>query len=305
MRRSRIIVLVTALVAGAIADILASGNRTPAPPPAPPPPLATTEVLVAKTDLSTGRVINESDLGWQTWPAASASSALVRKSDRPDAIKEFVGALVRSPTAAGEPIRDSKVVLVKGGFMAAVLPHGMRAIALDISPDNDAGGFILPNDHVDVILTRRDKWAEKTADVKKNTSETILRNVRVLAVDQSIEDKEGQKVAVGKTATIELDPQQAETLALARQLGTLSLTLRSLLDSQSPNSGRRRPTARKTIANHQHGAVRRERPVRDTVIARRNFKMRRTTVVEKYRAGVTPATQYPDANVAKISELGR
>jgi pilus assembly protein CpaB len=234
MRRSRIIVLVTALVAGAIADILASGNRTPAPPPAPPPPLATTEVLVAKTDLSTGRVINESDLGWQTWPAASASSALVRKSDRPDAIKEFVGALVRSPTAACEPIRDSKVVLVKGGFMAAVLPHGMRAIGLDISPDNDAGGFILPNDHVDVILTRRDKWAEKTADVKKNTSETILRNVRVLAVDQSIEDKEGQKVAVGKTATIELDPQQAETLALARQLGTLSLTLRSLLDSQSP-----------------------------------------------------------------------
>ena len=134
MRRSRIIVLVTALAAGAIADILASGNRTPAPPPAPPPPLATTEVLVAKTDLSTGRVINESDLGWQTWPAASASSALVRKSDRPDAIKEFVGAPVRSPTAAGEPIRNSKVVLVKGGFMAAVLPHGMRAIALDISP---------------------------------------------------------------------------------------------------------------------------------------------------------------------------
>jgi pilus assembly protein CpaB len=229
MRRSRIIVLVTALVAGAIADILASGNRTPAPPP-----LATTEVLVAKTDLSTGRVINESNLGWQTWPAASASSALVRKSDRPGAIKEFVGALVRSPIVAGEPIRDSKVVLAKGGgFMAAVLRHGMRAIALDISPDNDAG-FILPNDHVDVILTRRDKWAEKTADVKKNTSETILRNVRVLAVDQSIEDKEGQKVAVGKTATIELDPQQAETLALARQLGTLSLTLRSLLVSQSP-----------------------------------------------------------------------
>ena len=191
MRRSRIIVLVTALVAGAIADILASGNRTPAPPPAPPPPLATTEVLVAKTDLSTGRVINESDLGWQTWPAASASSALVRKSDRPDAIKEFVGALVRSPTAAGEPIRDSKVVLVKGGFMAAVLPHGMRAIALDISPDNDAGGFILPNDHVDVILTRRDKWAEKTADVKKNTSETILRE-RAGARGRPVDRRQGR-----------------------------------------------------------------------------------------------------------------
>jgi pilus assembly protein CpaB len=237
MKRSRIIVLVIALAAGAIAAMLASGNRTPAPPPAPPPPppLATTEVLVAKADLNTGQVISESDLGWQTWPAASASSALVRKSDRPDAIKEFSGAMVRSSTTVGEPIRDSKVVLAKGGgFMAAVLPHGMRAVALDISPENDAGGFILPNDHVDVILTRRDKWAEKIAGVEKYTSETILRNVRVLAVDQSIEDKEGQKVAVGKTATIELEPQQAETLALARQLGTISLALRSLLDSQSP-----------------------------------------------------------------------
>src|SRR5579859_2192825 len=88
------------------------------------------------------------------------------------------------------PFGDSKIVLAKGGgFMAAVLPHGMRAIALDITPDNDAGGFILPNDHVDVILTRRDKWAEKIAGVEKYTSETILRNVRVLAVDQSIEDK--------------------------------------------------------------------------------------------------------------------
>ena len=126
--------------------------RAPPPPP-PPPPLATTDVLVAKADLNTGQVINEGDLGWQTWPATSASSALVRKSDRPDAIKEFVGAMVRSPMVAGEPIRDSKVVLARGGgFMAAVLPHGMRAIALDITPDNDAGGFILPNDHVDVIL---------------------------------------------------------------------------------------------------------------------------------------------------------
>ena len=204
MRRSRIIVLVIALAAGGIAAMLASGRRTPAPaPPPPPPPLATTDVLVAKADLNTGQVINEGDLGWQTWPAASSSSALVRKSDRPDAIKEFVGAMVRSPMVAGEPIRDSKVVLARGGgFMAAVLPHGMRAIALDITPDNDADGFILPNDHVDVILTRRDKWAEKIAGVEKYTSETILRNVRVLAVDQSIEDKEGQKVAVGKTATV-------------------------------------------------------------------------------------------------------
>jgi pilus assembly protein CpaB len=237
MKRSRIIVLVIALAAGAVAAMLASGSRTPeAPkPPPPPPPLATVDVLVARTDLGTGQVVTEGDVGWQTWPAASATSSFIRKTDRPEAIKDFVGAVVRTPISAGEPIRDSKVVMAKGGgFMAAILPHGMRAIALDVSPESGAGGFILPNDHVDVVLTRRDKAAEKISGVEKYTSDTILRNVRVLAVDQAVEEKEGQKVVVGKTATIELDPQQAETLALSRQIGTISLTLRSLLDSQSP-----------------------------------------------------------------------
>jgi pilus assembly protein CpaB len=110
----------------------------------------------------------------------------------------------------------------------------MRAISLDVAPDTGAGGFILPNDHVDVLLTRRDKAAEKVTGIEKYTSETILKNVRVLAVDQAVEEKDGTKVVVGKTATIELDPQQAEMLALSRQIGTVSLTLRSLLDSQSP-----------------------------------------------------------------------
>jgi pilus assembly protein CpaB len=238
MKRSRIIVLVIALAAGALAAMLASGNRTPEAPKAPeppPPPLATVEVLVAKTDLATGQVLAEGDVGWQTWPAASATSSFIRKTDRPDADKDFIGAIARTPIATGEPIRDSKVVLAKGGgFLAAILPHGMRAIALDVSPESGAGGFILPNDHVDVVLTRRDRAAEKITGVEKYATETILRNVRVLAVDQAVEEKEGQKVVVGKTATIELDPQQAETLALARQIGTISLTLRSLLDSQSP-----------------------------------------------------------------------
>jgi pilus assembly protein CpaB len=237
MKRSRIIVLVIALAAGGVAAMLASGNRTPEAPkaPEPPPPLATVDVLVAKTDLGTGQVVSEGDVGWQTWPAASATSSFIRKTDRPEAIKDFIGAVARTPIAAGEPIRDSRVVLAKGGgFMAAILPHGMRAIALDVSPETGAGGFILPNDHVDVVLTRRDKVAEKISGVEKYISETILKNVRVLAVDQAIEEKEGQKVAVGKTATVELDPQQVETLTLARQSGTIALTLRSLLDSQSP-----------------------------------------------------------------------
>jgi pilus assembly protein CpaB len=237
MKPARLIVLGVALAAGGIAAFLASGGRQAEAPKAvpPPPPMATVDVLIAKTELDTGQVVGATDVGWQTWPAASTGANFVKKPDRPDAIKDFVGAIVRSPVMAGEPIRDSKVVAGNGGgFMAAILPHGMRAISLDIAPDTSAGGFILPNDHVDVMLTRRDKAAEKVTGIEKFVSETVLRNVRVLAVDQTVGEKDGQKIAIGKTATIELDPHQAETLALSRQLGTLSLTLRSLLDSQSP-----------------------------------------------------------------------
>ena len=237
MKPARLIVLFVALAAGGVAAMLASGNRQPTAPKGPlPPPLATVDVLVAKSDLGLGQVVGAGDIGWQTWPAASTGSSFIRKPDRPDAIKDFVGAIVRSPVLAGEPIRDSKVITGKGGgFMAAILPHGMRAIALDVSPESGAGGFILPNDHVDVVLTHHDKAAEKVLGVEKIVSETILRNVRVLAVDQNVEEKDGQKVVIGKTATIELDPRQAETLAQSRQMGTISLTLRSLLDSQSPS----------------------------------------------------------------------
>jgi pilus assembly protein CpaB len=117
--------------------------------------------------------------------------------------------------------------------MAAVLPQGMRGVSIEVSPESGAGGFILPDDRVDVLLTRRDKAAEKATGVEKYVSDTVLRNVRVLAIDQNIEEKAGTKSVIGKTATLELTEQQAETLALSHQLGTLSLTLRSILDSQS------------------------------------------------------------------------
>jgi pilus assembly protein CpaB len=115
--------------------------------------------------------------------------------------------------------------------MAAILPTGMRAVSTDVTPETGAAGFILPNDRVDVILSRRDREAEKSTGSESHTSDTILVNIRVLAIDQTLGEKDGQKVVIGKTATLELSPRQAETLALSRQLGTLSLALRSLADA--------------------------------------------------------------------------
>ena len=236
MKAARLVILGVALAAAAGAALLAGGHHEAPPPPAapPPPPLATVDILVAKNDLSRGQVIAEGDVDWQMWPAASANANFVKRADRPDAVHQFVGAIVRQPLASGEPIRDPSVVFAKGsGFMAAILPKGMRAVAMEVSAENAAGGFVLPDDHVDVVLTRHDKTQTAGGTADKIVSEAILRNVRVLAIDQAVEEKAGQKVVLGKTATLELTPEQSDTLQLSKQQGTLSLSLRSLADSGS------------------------------------------------------------------------
>src|SRR6266481_8421381 len=233
MYTARIGVLILALSAGGVAAYLARGSDNASAPPEPVVQLQTVDVLVAKSDIGLGQSVNPENLQWQTWPAATASNNFIRRNERPEATKEVSGSIARAPFLAGEPIREPKLVRANGsGFMAAILPTGMRAISTDISPETGAGGFILPNDHVDVILTRRDRDAEKSnGGTEVHTSETILTNVRVLAIDQTVEEKNGQRVVVGKTATLELSPRLSEKLVLARQLGTLSLALRSLVDS--------------------------------------------------------------------------
>jgi pilus assembly protein CpaB len=236
MKAARIAVLIVAVGAGGLAALLA-GRQDPAPAPPAPVPVAsieTTDVLVAAGDVGLGQSLSAQEMQWQAWPTASAGSGLIRKSDRPDAIEQLSGWIVRSPFVAGEPVRESKLFKANGsGYMAAILPTGMRAVSTEISPETGAGGFILPNDRVDVVLSRRDREAEKSVGVDTFVSETILANVRVLAIDQAVEEKNGQKVVVGRTATLELSPRQVETLALSRQLGTLSLALRSVADSNA------------------------------------------------------------------------
>jgi pilus assembly protein CpaB len=234
MKTARIAVLGVAIAAGGLAAFLASGSEpAPAPPPAPVVQLETTEILVAKSDIGIGQSLSAQDVQWQSWPASSAGPAFIRKSDRPDAAQQLAGAITRVPLANGEPIRESRLIKANGsGYMAAILPRGTRAISTEISPETGAGGFILPNDRVDVILSKRDR------DAGADAGETILSDVRVLAIDQTVEEKNGQKVVVGKTATLELAPRQAEVLAQARQMGTLQLALRSLADSDPSKRGK-------------------------------------------------------------------
>jgi len=233
MKVARLAVLGIALVAGGGAAWLAGRSEPPPPPPeAPVATINTVDILVARRDINIGQAVQAGDVDWAAWPTESASPLYMRKSDRADAIAQLVGAIARVPIASGEPVRESKLIKANGsGFMAAILPSGMRAVSTEISPETGAGGFILPNDRVDVLLTRRDKETERLTGIESVVAETLLTDVRVLAIDQNVEEKNGQRVVVGKTATLELLPRQAEMLGIGRMQGTLSLALRSIVDS--------------------------------------------------------------------------
>lgn len=226
MKFARIAVLAIAIVAGGTAAMLVGGDEPP-PPRVVEKQAPMSEVLVANSDINMGQVIEPGLLAWRPWPESGAQGFITR-SAQPEAIEELKGAIARQPFVAGEPLRMQKIVKADGsGFMSAILPPGMRAVATEISAETGAGGFILPNDRVDVILTRKDDGGGD----ERYSSRTILTNVRVLAIDQRVSEQDGEKVVVGRTATLELMPRQTEVLALARQLGTLSLALRALVDS--------------------------------------------------------------------------
>ena len=235
MKRAQVVVLgIAVLAGGATAYLFAGLDRGPGTPVVVEQHLPTVDVLVAKSDIQLGEKLSPSQLEWQTWADNSASKTFIRKSDRPDAISQLSNSIARSPFIAGEPIREQKLVKADGsGFMAAILPSGMRAVSTEISPETGAGGFILPNDRVDVILTKRTKATDGGADII--TSGVVLSNIRVLAIDQAPKEKDGQNAVVGRTATLELKPGEASILGKARQGGTLSLALRSIADSKQEN----------------------------------------------------------------------
>lgn len=236
----RFIILSVALVAGGGAAWIAFMMRSE--PVAPivaqeTAPAATRDVLVATTDLAQGLTLSKESMRWQSWPESTVLPTYISRSARPDATMSMVGAVVRGRMIAGEPIRDDKLGLANAGLLSSMLPPGKRAVAVRITAENTAGGFILPNDRVDVLHTSGS--LDKPEGQKDYTTRTILSNITVLAIDQTLDERNKDKdekskaksTAVGKTATLELDPRQAELLIAAEAAGTLSLALRSTADN--------------------------------------------------------------------------
>lgn len=233
MKLFRVLVLVIALVAGGGAAYLAL-NMGPGAPPAPTvvelaPQIQSQDVLVAAADIGQGERVTADNVRWQPWPDEAVNTAYIQKQTMPDAVDRLDGSVVRSPFVAGEPIRNVKLARPESGFLSAILPAGSRAVAVRVSAQSTAGGFILPGDRVDIVQTVAE---QATANAPaENVSRTILTNVKVLAIDQTIEEKDGQPVVVGKTATLELGPAQVELITAAEASGTLSLSLRSITDT--------------------------------------------------------------------------
>jgi pilus assembly protein CpaB len=220
------------------------------------------DVLVAAADVPLGDKIEATKLRWQPWPRDAVRGTMVTKESKPEARTEFENSRARTQLFEGEPVNEQKLVLQNSsGFMAAVLPKGMRAISVAISAETGAGGFILPNDRVDVLLTYKDENSGQS----RNVSETVMTNVRVLAIDQTFKTNDkGEQVVVGRTATLELEPNQTEVLAFAEQSGQLSLTLRSIADNGDSALGDTGPRlseryakgqSRNEVSVNRHGVV--------------------------------------------------
>ena len=253
-----------AIVAAGGAAIVAT-NLATAPPPveiaiAQPevPQIPTVRVLVATANLPVGARLGSSEMEWRDWPEEGIGEGFITEASEPDAIGDLDGSVVRLVTFAGEPLRRAKLVGADERYMSSVLSPGRRAMAIELSPDNGAGGFILPNDRVDVlaaILTPGEFTNETETAV---SVQTVLTNIRVLAIDQTItEDEEGGKTRIGETATLEVTAKEAEQLAYVRETAeTISLVLRATADLDEPPGAifMRRPSQNVTLI--ENGALR-------------------------------------------------
>lgn len=240
MRPARILLILVALIAGGLAAFLATRGDRPASPlqvvTTEIVPEARTQILVAKRPIGVGERLSAAALEWQDWPAGAIRPEYVTIGAMPDALTEMTDAVARFEFFTGEPIREQKLVRSDQGYLSAVLSEGMRGVSIAVTGESAAGGYVVPNDRVDVVLTRSTDSGQ--------LSETILSNVKVLAIGKRLGevdsaapvDGEAEATAESRIfedetiATLELDPQQGETLVNAASIGELSLALRSIVD---------------------------------------------------------------------------
>lgn len=234
MNKGRLLILALALGSAGSAAFLAKGviGKKPAQVVKEVNTTPMTKVLVASKDMALGERLGDSAVTWREWPQSNIESTMITQDAAPDAAEKYKMARARLPIYTGEPIIERKLVMpTDGGFMSAILPQGMRAISVAISERSAVSGFILPNDRVDVILTRKLDGPDGSGKIVR--SETVLSNVRVLAINQTFRQEAGEdKVTVteGKTAVLELDPMQSEVVTKVEAAGELSLALRSIAE---------------------------------------------------------------------------
>ena len=281
MKPARIVVLciaaVSAIGLALVVRAMGSSSHEPVAPAAAAPvevrPMA--KVLVAAKDLQPGKRITEADLSWKDWPVDEVAPVFITDgatpvSDRPatdnaaqkaagavqrvakaateiagtGAKSDYIGAVVREPILAGEPILARKIVRAgDSGYMAAYLEPGMRAMAIAVTVESAAGGFILPGDRVDVVMTAEtNRDGVEGGSKSKYVSGVVLQNIKVLAIDQATRVGDDAQAVVGATATLEVRPQDAVLVAQAKSEGELSLSLRSYADTAGPSGATRRPT---------------------------------------------------------------
>lgn len=231
MSKTRILIGVLALGSGLIAAYMGMKviGKKPKTEVVEVSKVETVDVLVAAKQVAMGDKLSNGAITWQTWPQNVVAPNMITKAQDPEALTKYETSRARIEIFEGEPILEKKLVLPgDNGFMAAILPKGMRAISVRISEETGAGGFILPNDRVDVLLTQ--KLEDDAGSKKAVSSETVISNVRVLAINQTFKQSpDGEQVIPeGKTATLELTPAQSEVVSMAESAGQLSLSLRSI-----------------------------------------------------------------------------
>jgi len=208
------------------------------------------KVLVATKDLGAGRILKSDDLQWQAWPEGGLSDSYMLKSEKAE--PDLQGTVLRRSLPQGTPVTDQVVVRPGDrGFLAAMLGEGMRAVSVPVDAASGLAGLVYPGDRVDVILTHEIDKDQTDAKIERRASETVLNDIRVLALDQRTADDEGKRT-VAKTATLEVTPRQAERISLAKRMGTLKLSLRPV----TGEDGTSEPAPSATAANQISRLVR-------------------------------------------------